>query len=353
MSGVLPTTNGLLPTPLATAHNTLDDGSGNATIGGALTAGATVGSHVDALVASGGGQSFHVQPLAGTGSYNPITVNGDVAVVGSGSIEGGAALALAPWSNTRSGLRLLPSGAVLSPANTLDDGAGNATIGGALSVEGAQSGSTLNLSGNATVAGALSVGGAQSGSTLDLSSGATVGGALSVTGAQSGSTLSLSGNATVGGAITSNIVIPGGNSVALTNAISQLSVNVNNFSSPQDAVNYVVSQGGGEILFPASATEYAGFSINAPYNIRIVGQGFGSRISGTINLYNLPDYTTSAATSAADTITLTSVSGLEVGFYLQSYDLPSGNTIPPSKTFPAKSKAKISFSPIWKPSDVA
>ena len=419
MSGVLATESGKVVGPLETAHSILDDGSGNATIGGsatvagALTAGTTVGAEVDAFLASGGGQSFHVQPLAGADAYNVIVESGDVVVVGAGSVQGGAPLALVPWSATKGGLRLLPSGDVLSAANTLDDGAGNATIagslsagtttvtgaypfilysgglgaetlssgalgtwysgvgvqasvtaasniaafavvssdgvkainittagnatlagslqlGGAVTIAGAQSGSTLDLSGNATVGGALSVGGAQSGSTLDLSGNATVGGALSVTGAQSGSTLSLSGNATIAGALTSNIAIPGGNSVALTNAISQLSVNVNNFSSPQDAVNYVVSQGGGEVLFPASATEYAGFGTNSPYNLRIVGQGFGSRISGAVNLYNTPSYTTSAATSSADTITLTSVSGLEVGFYLQSYGLPSGNTIPPS-----------------------
>ena len=238
MSGVLPTTNGLLPTPLATAHNTLDDGAGNATIGGALTAGATVGSHADALVASGGGQSFHVQPLAGTGSYNPITVNGDVAVVGSGSIEGGAALALAPWSNTRSGLRLLPSGAVLSPANTLDDGSGNATIAGALSVEGAQSGSTLNLS-----------------------SGATVGGALSVTGAQSGSTLSLSGNATIAGALTPYAIGARG----FVYDIRVAGVPVDGTTDATAALNALFTDGiAAEFFFPAGTTVLVAGTVTLP-----------------------------------------------------------------------------------------
>ena len=41
MSGVLPTKNGLLIPPIKTPDNTLDDGSGNATIAGSLSAGTT------------------------------------------------------------------------------------------------------------------------------------------------------------------------------------------------------------------------------------------------------------------------------------------------------------------------
>ncbi len=138
MSGVLATESGKVVGPLETAHSILDDGSGNATIGGsatvagALTAGTTVAAEADAFLASGGGQSFHVQPMGQADAYNVIVESGDVVVAGAGAVVGGAALALVPWSATKGGLRLLPSGEVLSAANTLDDGAGNATVAGAL-----------------------------------------------------------------------------------------------------------------------------------------------------------------------------------------------------------------------------
>lgn len=56
---------------------------------------------------------------------------------------------------TENGLLLTP---LATAHTTLDDGAGNATVGGALSVKGAQSGSTLSLSGNATVGGYIQEG---------------------------------------------------------------------------------------------------------------------------------------------------------------------------------------------------
>lgn len=119
-------------------NNTLDDGTGNATVagaatlGGALTAGASVGATALGLVVKGGLQSVLAEPNASLGSYNPGTQAGDVLIVGAGSVQGGAPLALVPWSATKGGLRLLPSGEVLSAENTLDDGAGSATIAGAL-----------------------------------------------------------------------------------------------------------------------------------------------------------------------------------------------------------------------------
>ena len=119
-------------------NNTLDDGTGNAsisgavTLGGELTAGANVGANALALSVKGGAQALQAMPNAGAGASNPITQAGDVLVTAAGSVLGGAPLALVPWSGTKSGLRLLPSGEVLSAENALDDGAGNATIAGAL-----------------------------------------------------------------------------------------------------------------------------------------------------------------------------------------------------------------------------
>ena len=142
MSGVLATENGKVVGPLETAHSILDDGSGNAsisgaaTVAGALTVGTSVSANVLALSVTGGAQAMQAMPNAGAGAYNPITQTGDVLVVGAGSVQGAAPLALVPWSGTKSGLRLLPSGEVLSAENTLDDGAGNAAIAGGLTANG-------------------------------------------------------------------------------------------------------------------------------------------------------------------------------------------------------------------------
>ncbi len=110
---------------LRTKVNTLDDGSGKVTLGGALSVGATVPAGTVAAIIGSAGQNLLIEPSAQNGNYNPFVTTGDVAVVGAGSVGGSVSLAIVPWSATASGLRLLPSGEVLTPKNTLDDGAGN------------------------------------------------------------------------------------------------------------------------------------------------------------------------------------------------------------------------------------
>jgi len=82
----------------------------------------------------------------------------------------------------------------------------NATVSGAITVNGALSAASADLSGNVTVGGALSgttadlsgnvtVGGSLNGATADISGNVTVGSALSA------ATADVSGNATIGGAL--------------------------------------------------------------------------------------------------------------------------------------------------------
>lgn len=172
MSGVLPTNNGLLIPPIKTPDNTLDDGSGNTTIAGALSAGsATVSGALNAgsaavtgdftsgnatiagalnagittitgpsvqsatatAVFDGGNQSIMVLPNLYAENYNPLSHDNDVGLI---STPLASTMMIAPWSDTASGLRLLGTGEVQSANNVLDDGSGNATIKGALSVRG-------------------------------------------------------------------------------------------------------------------------------------------------------------------------------------------------------------------------
>ena len=276
---------------LQTKENTLDDGSGNANILGNTTINGTL----------------EAGELSTRGSVNGNTLN----ISNGGSIDSGQTSPSATPALTLSGNGqqfLFVPDIIAESYNPIVE-SGDLVITGYSSVSGGSNidivpwtstKSGIRLQGNGNVSTANNV--------LDNGS----------------------GNATISGALSSNIAIPGGNNVALNTAISQLSVNVNNFSSPQAAVDYVISQGGGEVFFPASATEYSGFVANYPYNLRIVGQGFGSRISGDVVFNNNYTITTSSAVSSSTSIPVTSVSGLQNGFYIQSYDLPSGNSVPQS-----------------------
>ena len=96
MSGVLPTKNGLLIPPIKTPDNTLDDGSGNATIAGALSVeGGVAAASVSAPAVSGAAGAFSgalppVPPFSGTQgaalTWNliPPTTSGGAWTVGSG-----------------------------------------------------------------------------------------------------------------------------------------------------------------------------------------------------------------------------------------------------------------------------
>jgi len=187
---------------ITTHKNTLDDGSGNATIGGALSAATadvagnatiagslSLGDISSALSASvtGGATPASTQGALFTWNLLPASVSGGADSVGSG---GGDAVILNQYGGGVGGFRFFDgpnggpwtqtfavdgintgtagtghfSGGLKTAHNTLDDGSGNATVEGGLSAV------TADLS------GAMTVGGALSGTTVDLSGDVTVGG---------------------------------------------------------------------------------------------------------------------------------------------------------------------------------
>ena len=261
MSGVLPTNNGLLIPPIETPNNTLDDGSGNVSVNGNVTiSGAggvlTINNTQDttSLIINGN------TTLGGKNQPASILLNNQASTIAGGNkfyfrADSDDNFQILNNSYSTALLTVSQSGMVHSAENTLDDGSGNATIAGALSVEGAQSGSTLNLSSGATVGGALSVTGAQSGSTLDLSGNATVGGALSVTGALSVNGYLIQGTISTIAALRS----------ATTASLTQSTVYVQGYSSVCDGGEGIFidvssdttsSDNGGTIIVDASGRRW-------------------------------------------------------------------------------------------------
>ena len=241
-SGVLATLDNKVVGPLETSNNILDNGSGDATIAGALSVSQNLG-------VSGGLTASSVNSSGNTTVGGTLNVSGNSTLSGSLStgnttINGGYPFILYGGGL---GAETLSSGAIAVwySGVGIQSNATSATNANAFAIVSADAIEAVNItsSGNTTVAGGLKT----KVNTLDDGS----------------------GNATISGALTTNISIPNGNTVALDAAISQISVNVNNFSSPQAAVDYVISQGGGEVFFPASATEYSGFVANYPYNLVI------------------------------------------------------------------------------------
>jgi len=169
---------------------TAADLSGNVSVGGALSA---ASADVSGAMTVGGALSGTTADLSGS-----VTVGGgqdsfiltSTGVIPSPGRPFGALAAyydgVGVQANTNFGadanpmfgvatndrtlvLEALNGGRISTLKNTLDDGSGNATVGGGLSAASA------DVSGNVTVGGALS------GTTADLSGNATIGGALSVT----------------------------------------------------------------------------------------------------------------------------------------------------------------------------
>ncbi len=93
--------------------------------------------------------------------YNPLIAANDQAIVNGGASATTNVLTIAPWSATRSGLRLLGDGHVYAAVNTLDDGAGNALF--------------LTMTVGGTGAAALNVTNGTTTNTLDVTSAALVG----------------------------------------------------------------------------------------------------------------------------------------------------------------------------------
>ena len=142
MSGVLPTKNGLLIPPIETPNNTLDDGSGNVSVNGNVT------------ISGAGG----VLTLNNTQDTTSLIINGNTSFGGrnqpasillnnqASTITGGNKLYIRADATdnfqilnndySTSLLEVSQSGMVRSPKNVFDDGAGNATVAGALSANG-------------------------------------------------------------------------------------------------------------------------------------------------------------------------------------------------------------------------
>ena len=302
---------------------------GNATIGGSLTAGS---------ISTGGAISG-----------NTLNLSGDATVGGSMSVSGaidGASLSISGNANignetiggtgqsagywvTGNGLPSAPNAPVqgaLFTWNTLPpsssggswsgSGTGAAYIinerggggGGFYFYDGVNGGPFTELfniqgSGDGTPGQVYAAGG-YTGPTLNLTGNATVGGSLAV-----------SDNATISGAIYTDI--PSTSTLFnLPQSVTQVRVNVADFSSPQDAVNYVQSLGGGVVFFPEGS--WSRFTITGN-NIVIEGAGPGSIISGIdiVPSNNTYSTTTTSSGSSVNTIPLSSMpsQGLD-GWYV-------------------------------------
>ena len=115
--------------------------------GGTLSNGAAGTSAKAALtLKNAAGIGFQFVPQIEAVAYNPLVSANDEAIISGGSGTTNV-LTLAPWSTTKSGLRLLGDGHVYSANNTLDDGAGGALFKGSVSLTG--SGTALSVSNSA------------------------------------------------------------------------------------------------------------------------------------------------------------------------------------------------------------
>lgn len=117
-------TQGVLPS--AAQWNGYFSGKVDATNGQALGLtmmnGQTGSSSVSAGAFTGGGGAINVYPNLQLNAYNALANTGDAALISGSAISTSNVLALLPWSNTKSGLRLLGTGVVQSAGLTLDDG---------------------------------------------------------------------------------------------------------------------------------------------------------------------------------------------------------------------------------------
>ena len=125
------------------AGSSCDLGTGALTAqGGTLSNGAAGTSATAALtLKNSAGIGFQFVPQGGNAVYNPLVSTNDQVIVSGAAVGTSNVLTLAPWSSTRSGLRLLGDGHVYSARNILDDGFGNVTLAGALSSTGTWTGS--------------------------------------------------------------------------------------------------------------------------------------------------------------------------------------------------------------------
>lgn len=189
--------------------------TGNATVSGTLSAGAT---SVTSVTTSGNAVVGGTLGVTGASSLSTLSTSG-AANLNSLSVAGTSTLT---GNTTIGGTLAVSGGQTFSATTNMNIGltSGNFTVGGNLNVTslsnlsslstslGATIGTTLGVTGNTTLGGTLGVTGATSLSTLSSSgaatlnslavtNGATVGTTLGVTGATSLSTLSTSGAATI------------------------------------------------------------------------------------------------------------------------------------------------------------
>ncbi|MEM0136585.1 MAG: hypothetical protein QXU18_15390, partial [Thermoplasmatales archaeon] len=242
-----------------TKNNNLDDGSGNATIAGSLTVNgeSTLGTlDVSGNATIGGslGSGAINAPsvaVSGEGTFGTLDVSGNASFYGPTMVSG---TTLNIYTNTATTESIAIYGSDID--GDIDQGAQiymkNLTAGSGYYIRVASNGAIEFLpEGYGFQSFYISQGGVfwTRNNELDDGSGnATISGSLTVGGEGSLNTLAVSGNATISGTLSANVQFPGSSStISLANSLEQISVNVNAFSSPQAAVNYILSQGGGEV----------------------------------------------------------------------------------------------------------
>ena len=119
-------TQGQLPTPAQwnTYFSNKVDATNGQALGLTMMNGQSGSSSVSSGTFTGGGGAVSVYPNLPLNAYNPIGVAGDSGIYAGASNSTSNVLLLAPWSNTKSGIRLTGTGGVYTAANTLDDGVG-------------------------------------------------------------------------------------------------------------------------------------------------------------------------------------------------------------------------------------